>query len=145
MTCPSLPRRGIANTRQCHDLSRIESSIKIYISIKTFLGATVLTLLFLIACSDINTVNDPHFEPDGTYIPDSIVSIFKPQPPTKVKFYVEVSGSMNGFFRANAPTKFKSDVWRILTYYSPIANNITILTNDGTMGQSFPLANNSGK
>lgn len=110
-------------------------------SIKTFLGATVLPLLFLFACSDINTVNDPHFEPDGTYIPDSIVSIFTPQQPTKVKFYVEVSGSMNGFFRANAPTKFKSDVWRILTYYSPIANNITILTNDGTMGQLFPLAN----
>lgn len=108
---------------------------------KTFTGITVVTLLFMFACGEINTVNDPRFEADGTFIPDSTISTFKPQQPTKVKFYVEVSGSMNGFFRANAPTKFKSDVWRILTYYSPIANSVTILTNDGTMGQSVPLAN----
>ena len=93
-------------------------------------------------CGDINTVTDPHFTLDGCLVKDTLTSEpFAPKPPQRVKFFVEVSGSMNGFFRANAPTKFKADVWRVLTYFSPIANNVTILTNDGSMGQSVQMAN----
>lgn len=93
--------------------------------------------------TNINTVGDQHFEKDGTLIVDSQGDSvrFLPLVPNRIKFYVEVSGSMNGFFRANAPTQFKADVWRVLTYFSPIANNVTILTNDGSMGQSVPLPN----
>ena len=87
---------------------------------------------------DISTVNDPHFNADGT-LADSVDTIsMKPLAPTKVKFYVEVSGSMNGFFRANKTTNFKKDVWQILSYYSAIAPDITILTNDGSVGSSYP-------
>lgn len=51
-----------------------------------------------------------------------------------MKFFVEVSGSMNGFFRPNKPTQFKSDLWHVLSYYSAIAPDVCILTNDGNQG-----------
>lgn len=59
--------------------------------------------------------------------------------PSTVKFYVEVSGSMNGFFRANKPTDFKSDVWNVLNSFSSLAPQVSILTNDGSQGASLPL------
>ena len=97
----------------------------------------IVTVALISSCGDINTVDDPHFNTDGT-LTDLVDSIsLKPSAPTKVKFYVEVSGSMNGFFRANKATDFKKDVWQILSYYSAIAPEITILTNDGSMGNSY--------
>ena len=82
-------------------------------------------------CGDINTNKDPHLSPDGYLINDSTNSHLNINQPNSVKFFVEVSGSMNGFFSANKPTHFKSDVWQILSYYSPLAPNVTILTNSG--------------
>ena len=103
-------------------------------------GALAIAAVALVSScgDDINTVGDPHFNADGT-LADSVDTIsLKPSVPTKVKFYVEVSGSMNGFFRANKTTNFKKDVWQILSYYSAIAPEITILTNDGSVGSSYP-------
>ena len=65
-------------------------------------GALAIAAVALVSScgGDINTVGDSHFNADGT-LPDSVDTIsLKPSAPTKVKFYVEVSGSMNGFFRA---------------------------------------------
>ena len=91
---------------------------------------------------DINTVLDPRFEADGTFITDSLDSTkFAPEPPSRIKFYVEVSGSMNGFFRANRPTEFKADVWQILSYYSSLIPEVTTLTNNGDMGTNVSLPN----
>lgn len=111
----------------------------------------VVALLALMSCSKINTVGDPHFEEDGTLIVDSQEALdsvesvkpisFAPQKPSKIKFYVEVSGSMNGFFRPNRPTEFKADVWQIISYYSAIIPEITTLTNEGDMGASVSLSN----
>ena len=104
-----------------------------------FSGLLAITAIALVSScgSVINTVGDPHFNADGT-LPDSVDTIsLKPSAPTKVKFYVEVSGSMNGFFRANKTTDFKKDVWQILSYYSAIAPEITVLTNEGSMGNSY--------
>ena len=102
----------------------------------------VVTLLAFSSCKDINTTPDPHFEADGTFITDSLDSVkFAPEPPRKIKFFVEVSGSMNGFFRANRPTEFKADVWQILTYYSSLIPEVTTLTNEGDMGSSVSLQN----
>lgn len=96
------------------------------------------TITLVSSCSDINTVGDPHFNANGT-LPDSVDTIsMKPLAPSKVKFYVEVSGSMNGFFRANKTTDFKKDVWQILSYYSALSPEVTILTNDGSVGNSYP-------
>lgn len=101
----------------------------------------VFTLLcdLIISCGNIiNTNYDSHFTDDGILLKDSTESVFELQHPSKIKFYVEVSGSMNGFFRANRPTHFKADLWNVLSYYSPIAPEICILTNDGNEGASLP-------
>lgn len=102
----------------------------------------VLGLLFMSSCNAVyNTNNDPKFQSDGRLIRDSAESKpFTPHLPSNIKFYVEVSGSMNGFFRANQPTQFKTDLWDILNYYSPIAPKINILTNDGIQGVEMPLS-----
>ena len=96
----------------------------------------------LLSCGGgVNTVGDPHFDEDGYLIKDTLeTSSFAPMHPSNIRFFVEVSGSMNGFFRANAPTKFKEDVWRVLSYYAPAASDVTILTNDGNSGQSVPIS-----
>lgn len=100
--------------------------------------AIVTVVLASSCCGVIDTVGDPHFNTDGTLADSVEITSLKPTAPTKVKFYVEVSGSMNGFFRANKTTDFKKDVWQILSYYSSIAPEITILTNDGSIGNSYP-------
>lgn len=104
-----------------------------------FSGLLAIAVIALVSScgSDINSVDDPHFNADGT-LADLVDTVsLKPSAPTKIKFYVEVSGSMNGFFRANKPTDFKIDVWQILSYYSALAPEITILTNDGGVGSSY--------
>lgn len=104
----------------------------------------LLTLGFVsVSCSDINTVGDSHFSPEGELILDSAdIDSFKMSPPARIKYYIESSGSMNGFFRPNRPTHFKSDVWEIMNYYSAaIPTDITVLTNDGSTGSQIPLNN----
>ncbi len=109
---------------------------------------TILPLLFvmvcsalgLLCCSKVNTIPDPRFNEDGSLIKDSVDSVvFAPQAPQKIKFFVEVSGSMNGFFHANAPTDFKSDVWNILSYFSNCTEGVTILTNEGEIDKNEHL------
>ncbi len=102
----------------------------IYVHSAIFLIFTLCAML--VSCGGtINTNNDPHFDNNGYLIKDSTKFVFTPEAPNRIKFYVEVSGSMNGFFRANKATKFKADVWQILNYYSPTTDSITILTNNG--------------
>lgn len=96
--------------------------------------------LLLASCSgSINTNQDPHFTEDGYLI---ICDSITPRTPlSQVKFFVEVSGSMNGFFRANQPTDFKKDVWQILNYFSPFApEGVTILTNNGDEGNTYDFS-----
>ena len=111
---------------------------------KWSLAVLVLAVLIpaLSSCgSKVNTVDDPRFTEDGYLITDSTEApAFAIVHPQKIKFFVEVSGSMNGFFRANAPTKFKEDVWRVLSYYAPAADDVTILTNDGSAAASIPIS-----
>lgn len=103
--------------------------------------ATCFIAFFIVSCnSNVNTVYDENFDKEGHFLKDSInKDFFISKQPAKVKFYVEVSGSMNGFFRANRSTDFKSDLWEIINYYSPIASEIFILTNEGDQGLSFSL------
>ncbi len=107
-------------------------------------GALMLLItmfMLMISCGGdiINTNYNKHFDEDGYLIKDSTASPFSIESPNKIKFYVEVSGSMNGFFRANKPKKFKADVWQILSYYASAADGVTILTNDGTQGATLPM------
>ena len=102
--------------------------------------ATLLLTLFFINCSGpINSNFNPKFNEDGYLITDSTSKEFEMKTPSNIKFYVEVSGSMNGFFRANVPTYFKEDFWRIINYYSAISSPITVLTNSGAEGAQFDI------
>lgn len=92
------------------------------------------------SCSDVNTVEDPRFTEDGFYLQDSdSVRSFDLVHPNKIKYYVEVSGSMNGFFRANQPTQFKTDVWEIMSYFSALPSEVTVLTNNGNTGVKMSI------
>ncbi len=88
-----------------------------------------------LSCSEVNTVGDPHFTSDGYFQRDTdSATSFRIIQPAKIKYYIEVSGSMNGFFRANQPTQFKTDVWGIMSYFSALPSDVTILTNNGSAG-----------
>ncbi len=91
------------------------------------------------SCTNYNSVVDPHFDSDGTYLIVNDSNMFTPESPTRIRFFVEVSGSMNGFFRANIPTDFKTDVWAVASYFSGLIPAVDILTNDGNIGKQIPL------
>lgn len=111
-----------------------------------FIGVLALQLSiafsFTSCGGNINTVADPHFTEDGYLVVDSTEETGKYLeclPPTKMKVFVEVSGSMNGFFRANQATDFKTDLWEVLSYYRNLVEQVTMLTNDGNEGAIYPL------
>lgn len=86
---------------------------------KVGIVASIITFVFvtiLMSCGDrfVNSIEDPHFDKDG--VPqDSSLNFFLPARPESVKLYIETSGSMNGFFRANKPTNFKETVWSVFS------------------------------
>lgn len=104
-----------------------------------FITACLIIAFVFPACGPVNTNFNPHFDEDGYLLKDSSSTIFQIQQPSNVKFYVEVSGSMNGFFRRNKATHFKADLWNVVTYYSPIAQGVTVLNNNGDMGETLPM------
>lgn len=101
---------------------------------------SLVIAISLISCDPVNTNYNDHFTDEGYFITDSTVTVDSQILLSRIKFYVEVSGSMNGFFRANIPTKFKKDVWEICSYYESISHNVTILTNNGSEGANLPMA-----
>lgn len=108
--------------------------------ITAFLLALAAALsLLLTCCGDVNAVDDQRFTAEGELLCVDKDTLFKPVAPSRVHFYVEVSGSMNGFFRPGIATQFKADVWQIMSYYSELADSVTILTGDGTAGADLTL------
>lgn len=110
------------------------------------MAAFIASLYFVSCSSPINTINDPHFEENGIYL-DSLGAPFQAIMPTSLDFYVEVSGSMNGFFRANKVTAFKTDVWAIVSNFG--SPGVSVLSNTGTQatkytGDQFRSRMNSG-
>ena len=110
------------------------------------MAAFIASLCFVSCSSPINTINDPHFDENGIYL-DSLGAPFQAIMPTSLDFYVEVSGSMNGFFRANKVTAFKTDVWAIVSNFG--SPGVSVLSNTGTQatkytGDQFRSRMNSG-
>lgn len=104
------------------------------------LSIIAIVVFSITSCSEVNTVGDPHFTADGYFVSDSDSNgLFNIEQPSKIKYYVEVSGSMNGFFRANQPTSFKKDVWEIMSYFSALPSEVTVLTNKGDMGARMSI------
>lgn len=98
-------------------------------SSRSVIFTTSLVLLFTACSQTINNINDPHFDNDG-HLLDSLGDYFEAAHPTSLSFFIEVSGSMNGFFRANKPTAFKSDVWSIVSNFG--SPGVSVLSNSGT-------------
>jgi len=69
------------------------------------------------------------FDKDGNY-KEKIVT-FTSKAPAEIKFYVEVSGSMNGFFRSNKPTQFKKDVWSVFSDFYSSTKGVNIFVKQG--------------
>ena len=81
-----------------------------------------------ISCSGtVNTTGSKFFTEDGECIEKT--KTFTSQHPSVVKFYVEVSGSMNGFFRSNQSTKFKNDVWSVITDFVSSEEVVNVFQN----------------
>lgn len=95
----------------------------------------LLILMAIGACSStLNTLGDSHFTEEGTLVEKPTFA--KLDYNSAVQFYVESSGSMNGFFRSGMPTGFKQDVYDIMSYYEP--QKINVMTNDG--GVAFQMS-----
>lgn len=100
----------------------------------------LLALLFfgVMGCSDeLNAVQDSHFNEEGELAQSP--EYFKIQEPQQINFYVEVSGSMNGFFRGNYPTKFKSDVYNVMSQLSALTGEVKVLSNGGTIDNTMSI------
>lgn len=98
----------------------------------------LLALMTISACCDsLNTLADPHFTEEGKLIQNP--SFAKLDYNSVIHFYIESSGSMNGFFRAGQPTNFKQDVYEIMSYYSPVTKDVNIMTNSGGVAGQLSL------
>ena len=100
------------------------------------IAAIAVSLLFASCKKTINTVNDSHFDKQGYALDSSRIS-FQAEAPSALGFYVEVSGSMNGFFRSNQATRFKKDVWSIVSNFG--GNDVAVLSNQGTVAGKYPV------
>ena len=103
--------------------------------------AFITALLLFGSCDDVNCLPDSHFTEDGElkeeFLPDSSI---ENELPSNVKFFLEVSGSMNGLYRAQCSTEFRDDVYQIVCYYTPQTEKVyTLCTNNGKSGFALSL------
>ena len=102
-----------------------------------FILVTCIAIALAVSCGKTyNTVQDVHFDKAGISL-DSTKVTFTAVPPTALGFFVEVSGSMNGFFRSNQATRFKKDVWSIVSNFG--GNDVFVLSNAGTVSGTYSV------
>lgn len=109
-----------------------------------------ISLFYSCGRNSVNSIGDPHFAEDGAPL-DSTHIYFEPTSPTSVKLYIETSGSMNGFFRANQSTKFKKTVWSVFSGLKALTDGeVYTMSNGGAIDspvsiQQFQSLMNGGK
>lgn len=105
-------------------------------------GVSVVCVLSLSSCSlfssNVNTTDSVHFTEDGKC--KDKVAHFASKAPENVKFYVEVSGSMNGFFRSNQATRFKHDLWSVMTDFMPSDGQVNVFAELHKDAMKLPVA-----
>lgn len=107
--------------------------------VKFVLISFVLLLINSCGSKPISSVGDTYFAEDGT--PKDTNAFFSPISPESVRLYIESSGSMNGFFRANKGNKFKKTVWSVFSGLSEISdNNVYTLSNGGAINSPILLS-----
>lgn len=92
-----------------------------------------------------NPTHGKWFGKDGSIIVDTSLTnkdSFLIRTPSKVHFYMEASGSMNGFLRGGVPTDFKKDVWQVINYYNNNVPCISVLSSDGGGTRALKLSVN---
>ena len=96
---------------------------------------------YLVACGDevINAIHHPSFNDDGSLCDTLSTKHFMSENPVRIKFYIEASGSMNGFFRANKVTDFKHDVWSIFSDFEKLLDNIYVFEQQNALPQELNL------
>lgn len=109
--------------------------------LKQIISASLAVLFsaFLTGCHKVNCLQDSHFTDDGILKnkPDSSLVM---QLPSKVKFFMEASGSMNGLYRPNCNSEFRDDVYQIVSYYLSDSDSVyTLCTNNGKAGYQMSL------
>lgn len=88
---------------------------------------------------DVNSIADPNFDADGAPL-DTTISLFAPKLPESAKLYIETSGSMNGFFRANKANNFKKTVWSVFSGLTPISGgSVYTMSNGGDIDTPVTL------
>lgn len=100
------------------------------------LGLIAIALTASCSCKTYNTVQDVHFDKAGNSL-DSTKATFTAVQPAALRFFVEVSGSMNGFFRSNQATRFKQDVWSIVSNFG--GNDVFVLSNKGSVFGTYSV------
>lgn len=107
----------------------------------TFLATVFVLIIFLSCGREVNSIADSNFDADGTPL-DTTITLFAPKLPESVKLYVETSGSMNGFFRANKANNFKKTVWSVFSGLAQISNgNVYPMSNGGDIDTPVTLGN----
>ena len=119
-------------------LKRKDNLVKFALVRTLSFALNIIILLSCVSCGGpINAVSDSHFTPEG-YSLDSVKETFSAEKPSELRFYVEVSGSMNGFFRSNRATRFKKDVWSIVSNFG--GNDVSVLSNAGTVAGTYSVS-----
>lgn len=101
------------------------------------LAAISLTALLFSCHKTINTNDSKYFTKEGKCT--AKLQEFTSQQPKNVKFYIEASGSMNGFFRSNQATKFKHDVWSVITDFTPSDGNVYVFAEQNAEAHPLPV------
>lgn len=88
---------------------------------------------------NVNSIMDTHFDVNGA--PLDTINYFTVKEPTAAKLFIETSGSMNGFFRANKANAFKKTVWSIFSGIAPITSGcVYTMSNGGDINEPVDLA-----
>ena len=99
-----------------------------------------LFLLFLLsACKPFNAFPHPSFDDAGCLTDTLSQQHFVSELPAKIKFYVEASGSMNGFFRSNKATQFKHDVWSVFSDFEALLDEIYVFEQQKVQPKAMGL------
>lgn len=100
----------------------------------------VTSIAIISSCGrSVNSITDPYFDEDGAPL-DTTMKFFYPRLPESIKLYVETSGSMNGFFRANKANSFKKTVWSVFSGVAPISHGVVnTMSNGGEVDATVAL------
>lgn len=100
----------------------------------------VLILVLLYSCGDgvVNSESHVAFDEKGTLVAE--FENLEINSTDSIYFYIEASGSMNGFFRGNKPTLLKKDLWAVISDF-PKTDSVLLFEKMNAPPSLMALAN----